>query len=379
MKRLLPVLLLLLILPFTAHAQSLEESIDQVLNTLPLGEIQSTLTDAFGTPFDLQDTLSRLAKGEMVWDAQALLQQLLQKLLTALSGSVWRFARLLAPAVLCGVVANMRTSFAKAALGDVLHSACFLLLAGVMAQDVASHMALAQNAINSMADMMQNLFPMLLTLLAAVGGTASTAFFQPAVVAASGTMTTLMRTVTMRFALGAAVLTILNHLSEHIRIGQLASLLRTIATWTLGVSFTVFISVTTLQGLGAAAADGISIRTAKYAVDNFVPVVGGMFADTMDTLVGCSLLIKNALGITGLVALLFVAATPLIQSMTGVLVYRISAALLEPVAEKRISACIRDFSDALTLMFVIQLSMCAMFLLLIAQLLVVGNLTVMLR
>ena len=55
------------------------------------------------------------------------------------------------------------------------------------------------------------------------------------------------------------------------------------------------------------------------------------------------------------------------------------AALLEPLSDDRASGCIQDFSDILMLLFVIQLSVGAMFLLLVAQMLVVGNLTVMLR
>ncbi|MBQ7520628.1 MAG: stage III sporulation protein AE, partial [Clostridia bacterium] len=99
----------------------------------------------------------------------------------------------------------------------------------------------------------------------------------------------------------------------------------------------------------------------------------------MDTLVGASLLIKNALGITGLLVLLSAAAVPMGQTLAAALVYRASAALLEPLADEAAGKCIQDFSDILMLLFVIQLSVGAMFLLLVAQMLVVGNLTVMLR
>jgi stage III sporulation protein AE len=192
-------------------------------------------------------------------------------------------------------------------------------------------------------------------------------------------MTTLIHSVTLPLALSAGVISILNHLSPKIHLSRLSSLLESAASWTLGIGFTVFISVTTLQSFGAAAADGVSIRTAKYAVDHFVPVVGGMFADTMDTLVGASLLIKNALGIMGLVLLLSAGAGPMLQTAAAAMAYRACAALLEPLSDMRCSACMQDFSDILMLLFVIQLSVGAMFLLLSAQLLAVGNATVGLR
>ena len=110
-----------------------------------------------------------------------------------------------------------------------------------------------------------------------------------------------------------------------------------------------------------------------------MPVVGGMFADTMDTLVGASLLIKNAMGLTGLLLLLSTAAAPMIQTLGSVLLYRLCAALLEPLADGSVCRCVQDFSDVLMLLFVIQLSVGAMFVLLVAQMLAVGSLTVMLR
>ena len=359
--------------------ESLDGALRQQLDTLPLQDWQQAYQRAFPEGEDFSALILRLARGERALDAAELLRILAGRLLSALTGSVWRLARLTVPAVLCGVLARMRASFFRQAMGSAVNAACFLLLAGCMAQDLGSHIRLAQEAVTRMADLMQALFPLLLTLLAAVGGTAGTAFFQPAVVAACGTMTGLVRSVTLPLAMAASVTAILNHLSGKLRVGRLAALLKSGAAWTLGVSFTVFLSVTTLQSLGTAAADGISLRTAKYAVDNFVPVVGGMFADTMDTLVGASLLIKNALGLTGLMILLMAASGPMLQTLAAVILYRACAALLEPVADARVSGCIQDFSDMLMLFFVIQLSVGAMFLLLIAQMLVVGNLTVMLR
>ena len=91
--------------------------------------------------------------------------------------------------------------------------------------------------------------------------------------------------------------TAVNHLSDRAHLTRMAQLLRGAVCWLLGVSFTVFLGAMSLQGVTSASIDGVAIRAAKYAVDNFVPVVGGMFSDTMDTLVGCTLIVKNALGV----------------------------------------------------------------------------------
>ncbi|MEG0126886.1 MAG: stage III sporulation protein AE, partial [Clostridia bacterium] len=227
--------------------------------------------------------------------------------------------------------------------------------------------------------LMQGIFPLMVTLLAAVGGTASSAFYQPAVMAAAGTMTTLVQHVTMPFAISVATLTMVGGMSESLRVSKLCRLFRQVANWTLGLGLTVFIGVMTVQGMGAAAVDGVSIRTAKYAMDNFIPIVGGMFADTVDTLVGCSLLIQNAVGVLGLLLLLGKLMMPLLRTVATLFLYRATAALLEPMSDNPLCRCIGDYADVFSLLLIIQMSVGAMFILLVAQLLTVGNLTVMLR
>jgi len=134
-----------------------------------------------------------------------------------------------------------------------------------------------------------------------------------------------------------------------------------------------------VQGVNAAALDGVSIRTAKFAMDRFIPIVGGMFADTVDTLVGCSLVVHNALGVLGLLLVLGALLMPLIRVVMTLFLYRTAAALLEPVSNSPLCRTIGSYADVFQLLFVIQLSVGAMFLLLVAQLMMVANWTVMLR
>ncbi len=267
MKRLALLLLLLLAVCPAAQAEGLDGALDTVWDGLSLRDWQDAYDRAFPQGEDFRTMILKLAKGERVLDPEGLLRSLASRWMGALTQSLWRLARLVTPAVFCGVLRKLRLSFARPALGEALDGACFLLLAGCMAQDLGAHMRLTQEAVAGMADLMQSLFPLLLTLLAAVGGTAGAAFFQPAVVAASGTMTELVRSVSLPLALAAGTATILSRLSPRMRISRLCALLKTAASWTLGVGFTVFISVTALQSLGAAAADGVSIRAAKYAVE----------------------------------------------------------------------------------------------------------------
>ena len=260
-------------------------------------------------------------------------------------------------------------------LSAMSRSACFVLVLTPVIVTTLGELSHTRQTIVTMTRHMERLLPMLLTLLTALGGSASSAM----VAAASGSMVFLAREVILRLVMCTCAVTAVNHLSDRAHLTRMAQLLRGAVCWLLGVSFTVFLGAMSLQGVTSASIDGVAIRAAKYAVDNFVPVVGGMFSDTMDTLVGCTLIVKNALGVAAVLVLVGALVGPLLRTLAVVFMLRLSAALLEPIADGDIVCAIGDFSRTVVLFFITMLCVGTMYFLLIVQVLLVGNLTVLLR
>lgn len=370
------MLLLLLLLPSSSIAESLTQGVDEIIAGLDASALESTLTqtDPFAQTGGFRQTLGAIARGEITLDLEAVMQLLAHTLLSAVRTSLWRLTRLIAPAMLWSLLRRLtgRSS-------DVGKVVCQLCVCVFLTQDLTEHIALASSAVTRMNDGMQGLFPLLLTMMAAVGGASGSTIMQPAIVASASAMTTLIHEVTLPLATGSAILIMLCHLGEGMRLQRLAAFAQSCASWSLGVCFTVFIGVLTTRAVTAAALDGVTLRTAKYALSHFIPVVGGLFADTVDTLVGSGMLVQSALGVTGLILIASYAMTPLCQTMAAALMYRLASALMQPVSDGPLSGCIHDFGRVLMLLFVVQLCAAAMFLMLIAQLIAVSGMTMMLR
>lgn len=370
------LVLLVLLLPLPARAEPLTGAIDQVLDGLDTAALEEALSpdDPLQATGGLRATLSALARGEITLSFDEAMGLLAARFASAARGSVWRLTRLAAPALVWSILRRLTGKDSSAG-----KAVCYLMVCVCLARDLADHLALCTASMEKISSGMQGLFPLLLTLMAAVGGSAGATLMQPAVVAAAGSMTGLIRHVTLPLATVAGVLTMLCHLGDGLRLDRLASLAHRAATWTLGLCFTVFIAVLMTRGVTAAAVDGVTLRTAKYALDNLIPVVGGLFADTVDTLVGSSMLVQGALGVTGLMLVLSWAMSPLCQTLCAALAYQLASALMQPVADGELARCIGDFSRVLMLLFIIQLCAAAMFLLLVAQLVAVSGMTMMLR
>jgi len=366
----------LFLLPSSAAAESLSDGVGQIISGLDTTALDASLTqgDPFAATGGFTSTLLALARGEMSLDFTQVMELLAAQFLSALKGSLWRLTRLIAPAMVCALLARLT---GKA--GDAGRVVCQLWVCVFLTQDLTEHISLCRSAVTRMSEGMQGLFPLLLTMMAAVGGSSGSALMQPAIVAAASTMTGLIQQLTLPMATAAAILTMLCHLGDGLRLHRLAAFTHQCAAWTLGVCFTVFIGVLTTRAVTAAALDGVTLRTAKYAMSNLIPVVGGLFADTVDTLVGSGMLVQGALGVTGLMLIAFWAMAPMCQTLASAMLYKLAAALMQPVSDGPLAGCIHDFGRVLMLLFIIQLCAAAMFLMLIAQLIGVSSMTFMMR
>ena len=147
----------------------------------------------------------------------------------------------------------------------------------------------------------------------------------------------------------------------------------------LGVLLTVFLGVISVQGITSSVTDGVTIRTAKYVSGNFIPVVGKMFADATDTVISASLLVKNSIGLAGVIILLFLCAFPAIKILTLALIYQMAAAVLQPLGDTPIVTCLQTIGKSMIYAFAAMAVVGLMFFLAITILLMAGNVTVMMR
>lgn len=318
-----------------------------------------------------------LASGETI-SLEALLERLMSGFVSALERHKALILSIMLPVLLVSLLTHT-LSGENGEMKTISRFAGFLFVLIPIITLVAQELEHTRETIVAMTTRMDRLLPMLLTLLTALGGSASSAFLHPVVVAASGSMVFLAREVVLRLVMCTCAVTAVNHLCGGAHLTRMAQLLRGAVCWLLGVSFTVFLGAMSLQGVCSASIDGVAIRAAKYAVDNFVPIIGGMFSDTMDTLVGCTLIVKNALGVAAVLVLLAALLSPLLGTVASIFILKLTAALLEPVADSGVVSAIGDFSRTLVLFFVTMLCVATMYFLLIVQVLLVGNLTVMLR
>ena len=101
----------------------------------------------------------------------------------------------------------------------------------------------------------------------------------------------------------AFAILVINNITNNIKLNRLASFIKQINVVSLGAVFTLYLGLVSIQGLYVTSFDKFTVKTAKFAVGNFIPVVGGFVSDSLDILLSSSQLIKNVFGGIGLVIL----------------------------------------------------------------------------
>ena len=287
--------------------------------------------------------------------------------------------KLLILAIFCAILQNLHNAFEEDAIGRLAYSICYILIIVMAVKSFNDAMKIGVQAIDTMVGFMQALLPTLLALLAAVGGISSSAVFQPLLFTSITLITTFIKVFVMPLILFSAVLSILNNLSESVNISRLASLLKQIAVGALGIVLTVFTGIITVQGIASASIDGATIKTAKFAVDNFVPIVGSFLSDAFDAVVSCSMILKNGIGIAGFVILLLICSFPLIKMFSIVLIYKVTSALVQPILDNQIVECLNDMGNAMLILLTCVIAVAVMFFMALTVIMGVGNMTVMVR
>lgn len=282
-------------------------------------------------------------------------------------------------AVFSMVLETLQAAFERNAVSKIAYSISYLVIIILAINSFNIAIGYAKDAITSMIHFMMAMVPLLFTLLASLGNVITVSVLHPLIIFMIHIIGTLIYMVVFPLLFFSAVLHIVSTITDKYKVTQLANLLRNISVGLLGVLLTVFLGVISVQGVTSSVTDGVALKTAKYITGNFVPVVGRVFSDATDTVISASLLVKNAVGLTGVVILLFLCAFPAIKILALSLIYNVSAAIMQPLGDTPVVGCLKTVGKSMIYVFAALAAVSLMFFLAITILLTAGNVTVMMR
>jgi stage III sporulation protein AE len=385
----LPILLLVLGLWLgmdgTLHAETPAEVIikqqAEHLNTDQVSQYWDKLMNDYGGYFPENNTPSfmELLLGTKGFSISSLFVGILSYFFHEVLVNGKLLASIVILTVFSMILETLQSSFEKNTVSKLGYSIAYMVLIILAINSFSVAIGYAKNAITSMIEFMLAVVPLLLTLLASMGNVTSVAILHPLIVFMVHAVGTAIYLFVFPLLFFSTVLHIVSSLSDKYKVTQLANLLRTISIALLGVFVTVFLGVISVQGGAGAIQDGVTIRTAKYITGNFVPVVGRLFSDATETVIGASLLVKNAIGLTGVAIIMLMCAFPAVKILTLAFIYNLSAAIMQPMGDNPMIACLQTIGKNMIYIFAALAAVGLMFFLAITIMIAVSNVSVMMR
>lgn len=359
--------------------------VDRILDEIDLGrlddavkllneEIEGALPES-----DFRDLVVSLVRGELGYRPTDLLGAVWRYLFQEIIANAALLGKLVVLAVICAVLQNIASAFEKSNISRIAHAAVYLALITIAAGSFMIALNTGRQAVENMVVFMHAMLPVMLALLCAVGGFASAALLHPLIVIVMNGAANIVKNVVLPLILFSAVLGMISHLASGFSLARLADFLRHVGIGIMGVLTTVFLGVMTIQGVAGAVTEGVAYRTAKYASQAFLPIVGKMFSDAMEMIVGSSLLVKNAVGLAGLLMIFLMVLFPLLKIIVLVFIYKLAAALVQPLGEARLSDCLNTLGNSIAAVFGVVATTALLFFFALVLMTGLGNLAVMLR
>jgi stage III sporulation protein AE len=282
-------------------------------------------------------------------------------------GSVLKLAvSLITIGILCSLLNNLQDAFSSKSISQIAFYACYAVLVIVLSKSFLISISVAKNVIGDISNFMAAMLPVLVAMITLAGGIAQATTIDPIVMGAVVIIPRIYTTLIVPLILIGFVLQFSNNLSEEHKIDNLCKLVKQTTIWIQGIVITIFIGLLTIRGITSSTIDAVTLKTTKFAIDNFVPIVGKAFSDAISAVAGYSLIIKNAISSIGLIVIILMILYPIVKMVLMVLIYKLSAALVEPISDRRVTSTIAAAGDSLVLLLSSVLSVSLMFFILLA-------------
>jgi len=274
---------------------------------------------------------------------------------------------------------QIQNAFEEKNVSRIAQYITFTVLAVLVLNSFYMTAQAARETIDTLTHFMLALFPVLLTLIAAGGALGTIGFFHPFVLFLVNASVVLVDKIVFPLFFLAAFLLLISLFTEYYQLSRLGILMRRVGVAVLSIFFTIFLGVLSVQGTVVSVTDGVTLRTAKYIVSNVIPVFGRMFSDATETVMGASLLVKNAVGLFGILMLLIIAIFPAAKVLVVAFVYQFASAVLQPLGDNPVTASLEVIGQGLMYIFITLVTVSLMFYLTLLILLMASNSVVMYR
>lgn len=236
----------------------------------------------------------------------------------------------------------------------------YVIIATMILDGFGEIISITKNTIADIVNFMKLLIPLLITLMLTTGEFAFSNIVQPLLLLMMNFIGEFIESIIIPLVMISMVLSIISNFSKEITVDKLSKFIKKSSIWILGIMLTIFVGTLSLEGTLGRSVDNLTAKTAKAVVSDFIPVFGKILGDTAETIIGCSKVLKNCVGIIGIIVIIGIVIVPILKITFLWIAFKLTACFCEIVADEKIVKLIDQVSDCYQILLGIFVAVSAM-------------------
>ena len=324
-------------------------------DTLDYRQIQEAMDEMLPESVDISfsELVGRLVSGDVQGVVENLKDYLLDQLFYEIKSNKAMLVLMLGIVFISALFTNFSMAFSKTFVAETGFYLTYMVLFSLLLTSFMTAGQMAAELMSNMLKFMSALVPVFCLSVTLTGNIQTGIWYQQAMV----TGITLTEWLISRFILTLihmyVLISLVNQLSKEDSLSKCADLMKTIAEWSLKTVLGVILGLNFIQSLIMPAFDSLKNGWAAR-VTSAVPGVGDAMGAAMQTVIGSAVLIKNGVGTAGLIVLAVLFLIPTVKLAAIVLMYQVTQAIVQPVADKRMLACLHSVAEGVLLLLKVQ-------------------------
>lgn len=315
-------------------------------------------TGEFLEGIDVKDILNSAIKGEI--DNTKLYQNLLKIMGNEVQTGIKCLLSILVIIIIHSILKSISENLENDTICRLIYYVQYIAIVTIIMTNFSDIISMVKQTADNLVGFMNTLIPILVSLMLYTGSITTSSILEPIILFMINFIGNLIETILIPLTLIMASLTIVSKIGDKVQIDKIAQFLKSGITWGLGIILTIFVGVVSLEGTLSSSVDGITAKTTKAIVSSAIPIVGKILGDAVDTVLGCGIILKNAVGVVGVILVIGICIMPIIKLGTLTICYKLLAGVCEPIADEKIVKLLEQIGDIFKILLAILASVSVM-------------------
>jgi len=347
--------------------KSINEVIDQTVEALDMTEVNQMIEDinkesqGFMPEISFKEFLDSILEGKEYISFKDVFTGFIKYIFREVAGNLFFLGEILVLGVVAAILKTIHGAFNSESINNIASMSVYVMITILITRNLNMALGIGKDAITQMTNFMQAMLPVLITVMASTGSLTGAALFKPMVIGSVEIISQIIMEVVMPLIIIMAIIYLVNSISESVQISYLAKLVQKVAVVLVGLCFTIFVGIATIEGVTSNSADNLMVTAMKFTAGSFIPIIGHVLTDTIDVMFSSSMVINSALRMISIVALFMIISLPISKIVVLILLYKFTAAVIQPIADKKLVDALDGVGDSLTVLLTAVICVGVMF------------------